>query len=207
MAEGFQLVMNQGPQPGQSFPLNQDVVTLGRDPSNTIVISDPQVSRQHARIARRGGPLVLEDLGSTNGTFVNGMRLMGAHSLSAGDVIGLGEAVTFTFYGSPVDSTAAMTDQPRAHQPPRQAPYAPPPAPPQPAPYVPPPAYEAAPYEEVPVYEEPEERGSDTRKWLFAGCGCLVLVAIVACLGVFVLDYLKLLPPIFYEPLRWLGLF
>ena len=39
------------------------------------------------------------------------------------------------------------------------------------------------------------------------GCGCLGLIAITACLALFVLDYLKMLPPVFYEPLRWVGLF
>ena len=41
--------------------------------------------------------------------------------------------------------------------------------------------------------------------WLWVACGCLVLLVIAACVAVFVLDYLKLLPAIFYEPLRWLG--
>ena len=43
--------------------------------------------------------------------------------------------------------------------------------------------------------------------WLWVGCGVLILLAIVACVAVFALDYLGALPPILYEPLRWLGIF
>ena len=44
------------------------------------------------------------------------------------------------------------------------------------------------------------------KTWLLVGCVFLVLLAVVACVGAFVLDYLGLLPAVFYEPLRWLGL-
>ncbi len=203
MAGGFRLVMDQGPQAGRVFPLDRDVITLGRDPSSTIVISEPQVSRQHARITRRGGVLVLEDLGSTNGTFVNGMRLTGPHVLTHGDVIGLSAAVTLTFSGTGIPATAeAMAPQPTVAQAPAYAPA------PQAPPAYGPPAYEV-PQAAPPPFEqfEPEPARPSNRKWVFLGCGCLVLVAIAACLGVFVLDYLRLLPSIFYEPLRWLGFF
>jgi hypothetical protein len=203
MAGGFRLVMDQGPQAGRVFPLDRDVITLGRDPGNTIVINEPQVSRQHARITRRGGVLVLEDLGSTNGTFVNGMRLAGPHALSNGDVIGLSDAVTLTFSGSGMPAgPEAMPGQPAAPGAPAYAPA------PQMAPGYGAPMYEVAqpappPFEQF----EPEPARPSSRKWIFLGCGCLVLLVIAACLGVFVLDYLRLLPSIFYEPLRWLGFF
>lgn len=50
----------------------RDTITIGRDPSNDIPLNHPQVSRFHARLTRRGAEVVLTDLGSTNGTFVNG---------------------------------------------------------------------------------------------------------------------------------------
>jgi len=198
MANSFRLVMSQGPQPGQTFILDQDVLTLGRDPSSSIVISDPQVSRRHARIMQQSGFMVIEDLGSTNGTYINGMRLTGPHALANGDVIGLGEAVTLTFYsGMQAGVTEAVAGQPAPVPPPSYAP------PPPVAPPPPPPAYAAVP----PVAEAPfvEEKRSRTKQGLLIGCGCLVLLAITACVAVFLLDYFGWLPPLFYEPLRWLG--
>jgi hypothetical protein len=47
---------------------------------------------------------------------------------------------------------------------------------------------------------------TQSKRWVLVGCVFLVLLAVVACVGVFVLDYLSLLPATFYEPLRWLGL-
>jgi pSer/pThr/pTyr-binding forkhead associated (FHA) protein len=90
------LMMTEGPQAGQTFPLDKDFITLGRAPDNDIVVNHPQVSRRHARIRRQEEWLVLEDLGSTNGTFVDDQRLTGSHALQPGDAIGLGTAVTLT---------------------------------------------------------------------------------------------------------------
>ena len=237
MISGSWLVMSQGPQPGQTFMLDRDWLTLGRDPSNEIVIGDPQISRQHARVTRQGKLIVIEDLGSTNGTFVNGMRLTGPHVMANGDVIGLGDAVTLTYYevgiateatetvvgraaaaatspaATPVPPTYAA--RPAAHQPAPPPAYAAPPAPPPAyaAPPAPPPTYPAtaqppymAAFPPSPVAAPPVEEGK-RRTGLVVGCVVVaVLVVVAACVVVFVLDYLKLLPPIFYEPLRWLGL-
>ena len=75
----------------RTFELVSDVV-LGRGPGVDIVLTDPkgQVSGRHARIVIRGSEAVLEDLVSTNGTFVNGERLEGPHVLRAGDKVRLG---------------------------------------------------------------------------------------------------------------------
>ncbi len=64
------------------------------------MINDPEVSRHHCRLTQGGGGYTLEDLGSTNGTFVNGQRLTGARQLQPGDMIGLGETVTLAYEGA-----------------------------------------------------------------------------------------------------------
>ncbi len=200
MTDNSRLVVDQGPEPGQTFILSKDSLTIGRDPHNDIAISDPQISRQHARIVRQDNLMVLEDVGSTNGTFANGVRLTGPHALTNGDVVGLGDAVTLTYYGSGSAMTEPLAG--RASATIEQPSYEPPPPPPPPAYAAPPspPAYAATP----PIEEPIEEKKRKTGLWI--GCGCLLLLIILACVGVFVLDYLELLPPILYEPLRWLGL-
>lgn len=95
--DSFRFVVRRGPQPNQSYDLNKDIVTLGRDITNDIVINDPEVSRHHLRMTRGAGGFTMEDLGSTNGTFVNGQRLTGARPLRPGDMIGLGETVTLAY--------------------------------------------------------------------------------------------------------------
>lgn len=206
MNEGFRLVMTKGPQPGQTFNLNQELTNLGRGPSNEIVINHAQVSRQHARLTRKGGVMLLEDLGSTNGTYVNGVRLTAPQTLSNGDVIGLGDTITFTFYGPSVGAEDTVVARPSAQVSRPDTVVVPPSTSPPRA--EPAPAYAAAPspsYAPPPPTVEEPEKGS--RTWLWAGCGCLVLLVVLACVGVFVLDYLQMLPPVFYEPLRWLGFF
>ncbi len=67
-----------------------DLVMIGRGEDNNIVIDDPTVSEHHARIARDGDELYLEDLGSKNGTFANNGRVEERFRLSAGDVMTVG---------------------------------------------------------------------------------------------------------------------
>src|SRR5687768_10616802 len=95
------LRVGQGDGTESTFELVSDVV-LGRDRSADIVLTDPsdQVSRRHARIVIRGTEAVLEDLMSTNGTFVNGERLDAPYALRAGDKVELG-ACTLEFVPAP----------------------------------------------------------------------------------------------------------
>jgi len=92
-APQYQLSMRTGPMPGQVFPLDQDEVRLGRDLGNDITVNDPEVSRHHARFLERDGSVFLEDLGSTNGTFLNGERVTNPQQLRVGDVITLGDKI------------------------------------------------------------------------------------------------------------------
>jgi pSer/pThr/pTyr-binding forkhead associated (FHA) protein len=108
MAASFQLVMQKGPTPGKVFELTQDDMTIGRDISNRIVINDPEVSRKHSRLSLQGGAYVIEDLGSTNGTLVNGQRLMGPHVLRPGETVMLGEKIVLNFEGVGYDPNATV---------------------------------------------------------------------------------------------------
>lgn len=93
----FQLVMHAGPTPGKTFPLEGDVLTIGREASNAIAINDAEVSRKHTQLVFQGGKYIITDLGSTNGTFVNGQRLTGQHVLQPGEIISLGEQINLLY--------------------------------------------------------------------------------------------------------------
>ncbi|MEJ5313935.1 MULTISPECIES: FHA domain-containing protein [Anaerolinea] len=105
MPAGYQLIMRSGPQTGGVFPLNKTEISLGRDLTNDLVVSDPEVSRHHARLYFQGNTYILEDLGSTNGTFVNGIRLTGPYPLRSGETISLGERVVFLYEAVDEDAT------------------------------------------------------------------------------------------------------
>jgi hypothetical protein len=73
------------PHPGTGHPLR-----IGRDPGNGLRLTHETVSRMHAELSRQGGLWVLRDLGSTNGTTVNGRRVIGATVVREGDQVGFG---------------------------------------------------------------------------------------------------------------------
>jgi hypothetical protein len=75
---------------GERVILGDDVTTVGRLPNCTISINDTNVSRNHAEIRTGTNAYVAVDLGSTNGTMVNGMRIVGEQRLSDGDIISFG---------------------------------------------------------------------------------------------------------------------
>jgi len=85
---------------GQQWPIT-DALVLGRDPTCHVVIPQAQVSRRHARLTLREGTVWVEDLGSKNGTFLNGERLP-AHTplpMKEGDVLAIALAQRFTLVG------------------------------------------------------------------------------------------------------------
>jgi len=193
MAESsYRLVMRTGPNPGQTFDLLQPEITIGRDINNTVVINDAEVSRKHTRLFIQGGYYQVEDIGSTNGTFVNGQRLMGPHLLRPGEVIFLGETVSLSFEQAQFDPNATVASIPRGVPEPAQPAlnYPPPPAY-QPAP---PPAYTGqVPPGPVDAYaEEVYEDKKDNRNKLIIGCGCLVVVACVLGAAAVAFDVLNL---------------
>lgn len=94
-----------------------DGMTLGRAKSASVRLADPMASAQHARVAPGGGRIVISDLGSTNGTFLNGVRLSEPATLSGGDRIRLGES-EFVFVAP---STAPPDATPTADAPSQQS--------------------------------------------------------------------------------------
>src|SRR5512136_2902901 len=97
----YRLVVRQGPIPGQIFELNKTEIYVGRDITNDFVINDAEVSRRHARLTLEGDRYKIEDLNSTNGTYIDGQRLIGPHLLAIGEVIMFGDNVGVIFEGEP----------------------------------------------------------------------------------------------------------
>jgi DNA-binding response OmpR family regulator len=92
----------------QEAPLHAARVVLGRAAECDIVVEGRLVSRQHAAISRTGASYVLEDLGSHNGTYVNGQRVNGQWMLRDGDRIELGGIGQLTFVDGDATSTRPL---------------------------------------------------------------------------------------------------
>ena len=181
----YQLVMHSGPTPGKTFALDGDVLTIGREASNQIAINDAEISRKHSQLVLQGGKYVLTDLGSTNGTFVNGQRLTGQHVLQPGEVISLGEQISLLFETiTIVDPNATMLSSKPVMAPPRSAvkPQA------QPQPY----AY-AGQAPDGPIADEAVAPPAPKRNNapIFIGIGCVVLLCLCG-LSLVAIDALKL---------------
>jgi pSer/pThr/pTyr-binding forkhead associated (FHA) protein len=85
-------IARDGALEGQRFELD-DGRTIGREGAD-ITLDDDQVSRRHARVSVAGATITIEDLGSTNGTFVNGAKIEAPTTLAPGDTVRIG-ATTF----------------------------------------------------------------------------------------------------------------
>lgn len=83
-----------GTYEGGELPMEPETeITVGREMSADMVIMEDGVSRNHARISSKDGKLVLKDLGATNGTFVNGQRVVKQIELKIGDKIVIGQSL------------------------------------------------------------------------------------------------------------------
>src|SRR5436190_22307213 len=126
MAE-LNLEIVEGPSAGRQIPLSAPLV-VGRGQDAQVVLDDARVSRNHARITPHGGTAVVEDLGSSNGTFVNGNQLYAPATIGPGDDVLVGVTVL------EVRSMAQIAAQPSAVRPVPASiaamPAAPPPPPP-----------------------------------------------------------------------------
>jgi len=91
------LTMRRGPTTGTIYELTKDVINIGRGTKNDIVIDHPDLSRNHCQLVRLVSDYELQDLNSTNGTFIDGQRLTANRILHSGQLIELGDAVTFEY--------------------------------------------------------------------------------------------------------------
>jgi len=201
----YQLVMKTGPASGKVYSLITSEISIGREAGSDVFINDEEISRQHARLTSQYGDYVLEDLGSTNGTFVNTQRITGQRILKSGDTILLGENVSLTFEEVPFDPNAtqvSLSSEESVPEPPEYGTDAP-----QEAQYPssPPPTY-AGRIPESPVELLVPEESRPRRTWLWAGFGCAVVLVCVLIGSAFVFDYLNLycVPP-FSGPIVLIG--
>ncbi len=192
----YRLTVRQGPIPGKVIELAKEVLVIGRDVNNDVVVNDAEVSRTHARLTLQADGYLVEDLASTNGTFINGQRLTTPRLLRSGDMLGMGETVVMEFgaiktsadatvvaansfsYPPPAPSASAPADAaPRPPTAPLRA------AEPQPAPSMmfnpsSAPAPDAPP---TPDFAPPKK---DNRMLIVGGvCGCLTLCLCVALIA------------------------
>jgi len=115
---------------GQEYALDRPLI-LGRSPSADIMVSDPLVSRRHARFYVQAGQVFIEDLGSANGTRVNGMRITGPQLLHPGDQVSVGQTTFIVQPGAPAPvSPPAPTWEPISSPPPARPEPSVPPIPP-----------------------------------------------------------------------------
>lgn len=113
---------------------NKLQVTIGKAEDNDIVVARPNVSRHHAKLVLKNGGIVVEDLNSTNGTLLNGERVIGSQPMGPNDEVRIGD---FTFRARPksqdkgevtsITKVEAAAEKPPA-PPPKAAPAPPPPA-------------------------------------------------------------------------------
>ena len=106
------LIAQEGPLKGQRWQLNQAIV-LGREATCDVVISDRQISRFHARLSPTSEGVILEDLGSKNGTHLNGVLISAPVVLQDGDIVSVAMAQQFMFIVS--DATTPLLDSSPPH--------------------------------------------------------------------------------------------
>jgi len=96
------------------FPLGFEPTSIGRHGDNEIILPDSQVSRHHAEIVMQGGRWLIADLGSANGTYVNGERLTGPHVLNHGDLVRVGQTQFRVEIAAAIAAQDTIVEQARA---------------------------------------------------------------------------------------------
>jgi predicted component of type VI protein secretion system len=177
----FQMVMQTGPTPNKSFTLSKQEIVIGRDTNEDIVINVAEISRRHTRLRLEAKGYIIEDLGSTNGTFVNGNRLTGPQLLRTGDTVDLGDAVTLIFQSTILDPDATIVSPVK-----RQTAVSPPPAP---VSATPTPAKAS---KGLASTAQPVEEEKPSRPWLWASVGCLGIIVCLVAIGAIAFDTMNL---------------
>src|SRR3989442_41211 len=119
-----------GPLAGSTFPINKTTITIGREPSNDIEISDPTVSRQHARLLYNGSQWTIEKLSPQNSLTVNKREVQQA-VINDHDTIGVGPGTSFLFISGAGAQRSTPPSPDRQRTPLNPSPASPPFAPPQ----------------------------------------------------------------------------
>lgn len=153
------LIVKQGPQIGILFPVTGNRVVLGREETCDIIIQDAEVSRRHSELVWEHNGFLMQDLGSSNGTFVNGVQITSPTRLKPGDVIGLGQT------GLVLEMETATTTAGMDYEAPHIAPR---------------------PVSAKKTY--PEQKPSGSKKWLVLGCGFLMLLCVCGAMTLLGLD-------------------
>lgn len=104
------LIMREGELANQQWTITTDEFLIGRGGECNLVLPERQVSRQHAKILREAGGFVLQDLGSKNGTHLNGRQVTGKTGLQDGDEIQIALCVKLVFIGT--GATLPLTFEP-----------------------------------------------------------------------------------------------
>lgn len=104
------LIAREGQLVGQRWTIDSEVFTIGRGGDCELVLPERQVSRYHVKIRFENGRYILEDLGSKNGTHLNGSQIQGRAPLQDGDEIQIALAVKLVFVGT--DATLPLTFDP-----------------------------------------------------------------------------------------------
>jgi pSer/pThr/pTyr-binding forkhead associated (FHA) protein len=94
------LVCESGSDSGKTFYVWEEETLIGRGDNATIPLGSPKISRRHARLIFDGTRFYLEDLGSTNGTFLNDNRILSRTPLDWGSTIRLGNETKIRFYAA-----------------------------------------------------------------------------------------------------------
>lgn len=190
----YQLVMKTGPAPGKVYTLEKSEILIGREAGSDVFINDVEVSRRHAHLTLQGNNYMLEDLGSTNGTFINGQMLTGPRLLQPNDTIILGEKVSLTFEAVAFDPNATLvtpsTSEPMPQEPLQEA--VPPRQESSPQTVSPPPPIYAGRVPPSPVEPFVQEAPSPRRTWLWASLGCAFMLICVLLGAAIVFDTLNL---------------